>query len=208
MARLSEDLKRAVTIFISATIVFSTLAYVAVTPRPREQFFQIYVLGETRKAERYYPDGNPNILVGRVVRWYLGTTNFMGSVQYVVIKVKLGNATIKAPDDVNRVPSPAPVLLEFKKVLMSNETWEFPFIWEIRKINADDGVVYPTVFEINGVVLRNSQVGALRGHNFRIVFELWSFDPESGRVMFGWRTGVERRVAWLQIWFNATMPGT
>jgi len=206
MLKLSEDGKRAVTIFISATIVFSTLAYVAVTPRPREQFFQIYVLGETRKAERYYPNNNPNILVGQVVRWHLGATNFMGSVQYVVIKVKLGNSTIKAPDDVKYVPSPAPLLLQFKRVLVNNETWEFPFVWVIREIGVNGGMVNPALLEINGVGVRNSQVGALKGYNFRVVFELWTFDLESESLVFGWRTGAERRVAWLQIWFNATSP--
>jgi len=208
MPKLSEDMKRAVTIFVSATMVFSTLAYVAVTPRPREQFFQIYVLGEAKKAERYYPNNNPNIPTGQVVKWYVGTTNFMGSVQYVVIKVKLGNSTIKAPDDAARIPSPAPVLLQFKRVLMNNETWEFPFMWTVKETSVSGGVVNPTLLEINGVGVWNSQVGALRGYNFRIVFELWTFDPENENFVFGWRTGAERRVAWLQIWFNATGPVT
>jgi len=207
MPKLSEDGKRAVTIFISATIVFSTLAYVAVTPRPKEQFFQIYVLGEARKAERYYPNNNPNIPIGQVVKWYLGTTNFMGSVQYIVIKVKLGNSTIKAPDDVNYIPSPAPALLQFKRVLMNNETWEFPFTWIVREISVSGNAVNPTLLEINSIEVRNSQVGALKGYNFRIIFELWTFDQENESFIFGWRTGAERRVAWLQIWFNATSPG-
>ena len=204
MVGMGEDAKRAVTIFISATIVFSMLAYVAATPRPAEQFFQIYVLGEGGKAERYYPGNNPNIPVGQAVRWYVGATNFMGSLQYVVIRVKLGNATLKAPDDTNRLPSPTPVLLEFKRVLMNNETWEFPFTWIIRESNKTGDVISPTVLEMNGVTIRNSDVSALNGYNFRVFFELWTFDPENGAVMFGWRTGSERRVAWLQIWFNAT----
>lgn len=208
MPGLSEDRKRAMTIFVSATIIFSTLAYVAVTPRPKEQFFQIYVLGEMGKAERYYPNNNPNLPAGRVVKWYVGTTNFMGSVQYIVIKVKLGNSTIKAPDDINHLPSPAPVLLQFKRVLMNNETWEFPFIWTIQKIDADNDAISPTTLEINGVAVRNGQVRASKGYNFRVIFELWTFDPESAGFVFGWMTGAERRVAWLQIWFNATSPGT
>jgi hypothetical protein len=209
MPRLSEDVKRAVVIFISATIIFSALAYVAVTPRPKEQFFQLYVLGETRMAERYYPDDNPNILVGRSVKWYLGATNFMGSVQYVVIKVKLGNSTIKAPDDVNYMPSPAPVLLEFRRVLMDNETWEFPFAWIIGEVIEIGDMTSATVLVINvkdGAEVRSGQVSALNGHNFRIIFELWTFDPLTEELMFGWRAGGERRVAWLQMWFNATKP--
>jgi len=206
MPSLSEDMKRTVMIFISSTIVFSTLAYVTVTPRPREQFFQIYVLGETGKAERYYPNNNPNIPVGQVVRWHVGTTNFMGSVQYVVVRLKLGNSTINAPDDANYIPSPAPALMEFRRVLMNNETWEFPLIWAIREISAVGDVINPTVFEINGIRVRNNQVGALRGHNFRIFFELWTLSSQDEQLIFGWGVGQERKVAWLQIWFNATGP--
>jgi uncharacterized membrane protein len=206
MVQMSEDLKRAVTIFISTTIVFSMLAYVVVTPRPKEQFFQIYVLGDGGKAERYYPGNDPNIPVGRMVTWHVGATNFMSSVQYVVLRMKLGNSTIKAPDDTNHFPSPAPVLLEFKRVLMNNETWEFPVVWRMREIRVNGTVVTPVVLEVNGVGIRNSDVNALKGYNFRLFFELWTFDPENGAVIFGWKTGAERRVAWLQIWFNATGP--
>jgi hypothetical protein len=203
---LSEDAKRAVTIFIAATIIFSTLAYVAVTPRPREQFFQLYVLGENKMAERYYPNNNPNIPLRQPVKWYLGATNFMGSIQYVVIRAKLGNSTIKPPDDTNRLPSPAPVLMEFKKVLMNNETWEFPFVWMIKEIKTDGDVVGLVVLEVNGVETRSSGVSAVKGQSFRVVFELWSLEAESSGLLFGWRTGAERRVAWLQLWFNATIP--
>jgi len=211
MRRLSEDMKRAVVIFISATIIFSMLAYIVVTPMPKEQFFQLYVLGETRMAERYYPDNSPNIPVGRLVKWYLGATNFMGSIQYVVIKVKLGNSTIEAPDHVNYMPSPAPVLLEFRRVLMDNETWDFPLAWMIGDVLEDGNMTYATLLVVNvdsGVEVRSGQVGALNGHNLRIIFELWTFDPVTENLIFGWRAGGERRVAWLQMWFNATKPLT
>ena len=211
MPKLSEDTKWAVTLFISATIIFSMLAYVAVTPRPKEQFFQLYVLGENRMAERYYPDNSSNIPVGRSVQWYLGTTNFMGSIQYVVIKVKLGNSTIKAPDDVNYIPSAAPVMLEFGRVLMDNETWESPFGWMIGEVRQDGNVTYATVLVINvkdGVQIGSGRVSAINGHNIRIIFELWTLDPLTGDLMFGWTAGGERRAAWLQVWFNATKPVT
>ena len=204
MPRLSQNLTRAVTVFLSTTIAFSTLAYLAVMPRPREQFFQIYVLGETGRAERYYPSNNPDIRVGEVVRWRVGVANFMGSIQYVAIRVKLGNSTIETPDEANLVPSPAPVLLEFKKILMSDETWEFALIWAIKEIVVSGNVIAPTILDINGMNVRNGQVSALAGHNFRLFFELWTFDPQTKTFTFGWKTLKESRIAWLQLWFNAT----
>jgi hypothetical protein len=202
--RFSEAATNAVTIFICSLVIFSTLAYVTVVPRPREQFFQIYVLGENRKAERYYPNNNPNIAVGQQVRWHVGATNFMGSVQYIVIKAKLGNSTISAPDDKNHLPSPAPALLEFRRVLLDNETWEFPLTWTMKEIKMVSGGVELALLDMNGARIKDRGVSALRGQNFRVILELWTLDSDSGSLMFGWRAGSERRVAWLQVWFNAT----
>ena len=135
----------------------------------------------------------------------------MGSVQYLVIKVKLGNSSIKAPDDINCIPSPAPVLIEFRKVLMDNETWEFPFAWIIGETAEDGEMTYATVLVINvkdGVEVQRGQVGALNGYNFRIIFELWTLDPATEELIFGWKAGGQHKVAWLQVWFNATKPLT
>jgi len=202
--RISEDLARAIMVFVCVTIVFSALTYMALTPRPREQFFQIYVLGENRMAERYYPDNNPNISVWREVKWYGGVTNFMGAVQYVVVKAKLGNSTIMPPSERGSTPSPAPVLLESRRVLTHNETWEFPFFWTIREVRSVGGTTELVLLEVNGALIGDRRVSAVGGRNFRIIFELWTLDEESGNEVFGWRAGAERRVAWLQVWFNTT----
>lgn len=181
------------------------IAYVSVTPRPKEQFFQIYVLGENKMAEKYYPNNNPNIPVGTRVTWHLGATNFMGSTQYVVLKVKLSNSTIEPPNDQEKLPSPAPEITEFHRVLINNETWQFPFIWRIEdtKIRGDN--YHLTRLNINNRKIETQQVSAKRGHNYRIIVEIWTLDPMDQRMIFGWRTGNERRVAWLQVWFNATI---
>ena len=120
-----------VVVFITLFIIFETAAYVATTPRPTEEFFQIYVLGANHMAADYYPNDNPNITLGESVRWYLGVTNFMGSVQLVAIRIRLGNQTIQPPNDQNGTPSPAPLVAEFQRFLSDNETWEFPFVWEV-----------------------------------------------------------------------------
>ena len=195
-----------IAIFLSSLTILSTIAYVSVTPRPKEQFFQIYVLGETRMAEKYYPGGNPNIPLGVRVKWYLGATNFMGSLQYVVLKVKLANSTMSPPDDVNKLPSLAPMLMEFRRVLMDNETWEFPLIWSIDEIRIEGDACLITSMIVNDRKIFPEQVPARRAHNYRIIIEIWTLDPMDQRMIFGWRAGNERKVAWLQVWFNVTMP--
>lgn len=203
MPKMSEDKKRALVVFVSAFMIFAMLAYVAVTPWPKEKFFQLYALGETRMAERYYPNNDTNIHADTPVKWYVGTTNFMGSSQLAIIRAKLGNQTLASPNETTATPAPLPILIEFGKVLQNNETWEFSFIWKITNTTNVGNLTYLTL-GINGIETHIEYVGAKDGCNYRLIFELWTLDTESNDIIFGWKAGNERRAAWLQLWFNAT----
>jgi len=200
---MSEDKKRALVVFVSVFMIFAMLAYVVVTPWPKERFFQLYALGETRMAERYYPNNNPSITTDTPVKWYLGTTNFMGSSQLAIIRAKLGNQTLTPPNETTATPAPLPTLIEFRRVLQNNETWEFPFVWKITNTTAIGSLTYLTL-NINGIETRVEEVGAKDGYNYRIIFELWTLDTESNDIIFGWKASNQPRAAWLQLWFNAT----
>jgi len=200
---MTEDKKRAIVVFVSAFMIFAMLAYVAVTPWPKEKFFQLYALGETRMAERYYPNNNTNIPTDSLVKWYIGTTNFMGSTQLAIIRAKLGNQTLTPPNETTATPAPLPTLIEFDRVLQNNETWEFPFIWKITNATSIGNLTYLTL-NINGIETYIGEVGAKDGYNYRVIFELWTLDTESNDIIFGWGASNERRTAWLQLWFNAT----
>lgn len=197
---------QSIAIFLSSLSILSMIAYVSMTPRPKEQFFQIYVLGETKMAEKYYPGGNPNIAPGIRVRWHLGATNFMGSIQYVVLTVKLGNSAILPPDDVNKLPSSAPILCEFRRVLMENETWEFPFTWSIGDVRVTSGECLISSMTVNDRKISPEPVSTVQGRNYRMIVEIWTLDPLDQHMVFGWRAGSERKAAWLQVWFNVTLP--
>jgi hypothetical protein len=199
----SQNRRTLIAVFIMLLIVFEMFAYVATTPRPRERFFQIYVLGANRKVADYYPNNDTNIRPAELVQWFVGVTDFMGNVQLVVIRVKLGNQTIPPPDDVNASPSPAPLVTEFSRFIQNNETWEFPFVWQIVNAVAVDGSARIIELRINDETFQ-LQSSARGGYNFRLIIELWTWDTESGALQFGWRTANEHRVAWLQVWFNAT----
>lgn len=201
---MSQDLQRALTVFISACLIFSMLAYVAVIPRPKEQFFQLYALGENRMAEHYYPNDNQTIPLDTPVKWFLGVTNFMSSIQYVTIKVKLGNATLALPNETQANPAPIPTIFELHNVLSNNETWEFPFTWSIKETKTVGNMTYVTHLTINNETTTVSDIGAEHGHNLRLIFELWSFNTDEDKFIFGWYASQERRCAWLQLWFNTT----
>jgi hypothetical protein len=191
-------------VFITLLIISETVVYVATTPRPQKEFFQIYVLGANHMAAGYYPNNDTNIRVGEQVNWYLGVTNFMGSVQLVALRIKLGNATISAPDDTNAAPSQAPLVIEFERFLQNNETWEFPFAWQILRTSPTAGSTHILGLLINSETILLSEASALGGRNFRFIIELWTWDTDSANFQFGWFAPIEHRVAWLQLWFNAT----
>jgi hypothetical protein len=129
----------------------------------------------------------------------------MGSVQYVIIRFKLGNESIAPPNETSTTPSPAPVIMQYSRVLLDNETWEFPFQWSIIKVNQVQNATSLTL-DVNGTAVDMPTPTSQGGRNFRIIIELWVYNPDMEAFEFGWVTGTERHAAWLQVWFNVTLP--
>ena len=200
----SRNQRTLIVIFFTLLVVFEMIAYVATTPRPHEQFFQLYVLGANRMASDYYPNNNAEIGVGEPVTWYLGVSNFMGTVQLASIRVKASNQTIAPPDDQQGLESPAPVVTDFARYLQDNETWETPFIWRISNASLSNGHTRILMLQINNETYQIPDWSASNGHNFRLIFELWTWQTDSNGFEFGWTTNGEHRIAWLQVWFNMT----
>ena len=153
-------------------------------------------------AEHYFPSDNPNIRPGEEINWTLGVYNHMGSLQYVVIRVKLLNSTLATPNDTLGEPSPAPVVLEFAQVLVSNQTWSIPFDWEISNYTVRGGNIVITSLLVNQSPLHGQFATALFGRGFRFVFELWFYDIETNNLAFSWYTNGLPTDVWTQLWFN------
>lgn len=204
MASASRGLRWSIVVFVAVTLISSEIAYISVTPPPRESFFQLYVLGEGKMFENYFPDDNATITPGVPLHWYLGVTNLMASVQYVAVKAKLGNTTTQCPNGADGTPAPIPALIELRRVLLDNETWEIPLTWNVKETRRDGDVVWLSL-DINGVKIE-PMVHSILGNGFRIIFELWTLTPGSSDLSFGWvdRSSGERRATWLQVWFNVT----
>jgi len=179
---------------------------VVTTPRPSAQFFQLYALGTNHLATDYFPNSDPNIRLGEVVPWFIGVANQMGNVQLAVIRVKLGNQTISPPNQSEAVPSPAPTITEFERFIQNNETWEIPFIWQISNATTINGSTEIVELRIGNQTFQENGLLAQNGYNYRFIIELWTWNEDSASLQFGWLSGTEHRVAWLQIWFNATSP--
>lgn len=200
----SRSRRHLLVVFLIFLVIFEMVTYVTTTPRPHEQFFQLYILGANRLLSDYYPNDNPNIRAGDLVRWHVGVTDFMGSVQLVVIRIKLGNQTIRPPDDLQALPSPAPLIAEFGRFIQDNETWEISFFWQIMNADALGGSTHIREMQINNETYQVPSLTAAGGNNFRVILELWTWEPQSETLQFGWSSGNEQRVAWVQVWFNMT----
>jgi hypothetical protein len=198
-----QNFKGFLAVFITLLIIFATIAYLSTATIPREQFFQFYVLGANGQTKNYFPDSSGNLPLNTSVRWYLGTINNMLSPQMVVLKIKLGNLTALSPTDVPPTPANLPIIAEYKRILIHNETWTLPVDWKVTEIRNINSSVYLTLQFGNGTV-SVGDVSATNGTFFRIILELWTLDGRSGDYMFGWRTGDVQKVAWLQLWFNVT----
>jgi hypothetical protein len=187
-------------------ILFEIFAYTSTVARPQDRFFQLYALGSTGTATNYYPNNSTALLPGESLRWNLRVVNDMGSLQYVSIRVKLGNQTISPPNDTLGTPSPSPLIAEFNQFIPNNGTWQIPFVWQVANYTTNsDGHI-----AIHAITINNETYGiqdsvtcqSMSSCNLRMIFELWTWNVGTADFQIGWMAGNERQIAWLQLWFN------
>lgn len=186
------------------TIAVSALVYLEVTPSSTDQFFSMWILGSDGLAEHYFPADNANLYPGEMVNWTLGVYNHMSSLEYVVLRVKLLNATDPSPNEQNGVPSPIPEIYEFARVLVDNETWSIPFVWAAMNVTSTKRYTIITSLQIDGTRLVGNLAEATGGTNYRLVFELWFYDQATSGLAFSWSTRGASYSVWTQLWFSAT----
>ena len=202
----SQNRRTLIAVFLLLVMITETSAYLATTPRQREQFFEFYVLGSNRLAVNYYPQNDTNLRLASPISWYVGVTNLMGNTQLVEVRVKLGNETTIPPNDTSDTPSSAPELISFDRFLSDNETWEFPFVWSISNATATSRSIRILTVQINNETYEVSSWSAANGYNFRVILELWVWQTDTNTFEFGWNSNGEYRTSWLQLWFNLPNP--
>lgn len=192
---------------ILITVIYAGIGYVVLTPPRPDSFFATWILGGTGMAADYYPNGDPDLSIGQEIKWTLGVYNHMGSLQYVVLRVKLLNSTIASPNQTTGTSSPVAPIIEFARVLLDNETWSIPFNWRLMSLARSGDRVAITRLLINNRTLVGEFASAADGNNFRFVFELWFYSETAQELVFSWVFAGESHAAWTQIWFNATKVG-
>jgi hypothetical protein len=204
--RFSRNVRASMVLFVTLLVIFELFAYVITTPVPTEQFLQIYVLGVNHAAVNYFPRNDSDIKIGETMVWYIGLADNMDTFELVSVRVKIANMTISPPNDEYGLESPAPVLTDFDRFLQSNETWEFRFVWDVWNATKSNGTTRILDLGIGNDTYQIADWSAKGGYNFRLIFELWTWETESNAFEFGWSTNGEPRTAWVQIWFNMTNP--
>lgn len=194
-------------IFVSACLILALTSLaplvMAYLPGREEPFFALAVLGEEGMAELYYPGDAPNIEVGEEAHWILYLYNHMGEAQYVAVRAKLLNSTVLAPNSTTLFQSPSPTIYETRRIIRDNETWLHPFDWSLLNVSRDGDSTIIEGLMINGEPFKTNVIGK-NVYNFRLVFELWTYDEKSQDLIFGWVSNESYRCAWNQIWFNVT----
>jgi len=188
-------------------ILVTTFAFFSTVfpyPTTAERFFVLGLLGKDKTAENYYPNDDPNIRGLEEMQWYVFVQNFMQEVQYVLVKVKVLNSTMTLPDAVACTPSPENVIMNFSVFLTNGRSSTIPFFWHIANYSLQGEPLIVERLVINSMPV-SLKVGAVNGSSFRMMFEVWYYDPVIEDFRFEWDSGFGLRCAWNQMLFNVAI---
>ena len=166
------------------------------------KFISMSMLDSNMMAESYFPSNSRTIQVGDNLNWHLSVYNHMGNAESLAIRIKLLNLTDQNPDDIPDAPSPALTLMEIKGEPSDNSTWIVPINWYVNHADRDQEYTVIKEVVINEELIDNLDVRSLGGKNFRLIFELWRYDPDLDQYVFAWNNGSETKSMWNQIWFD------
>lgn len=197
MSRLHS--KHFIVLFISLLAISLSIVYAATTPREFERFMTISTFGSDDLTYDYYPNSNSIIELGDNITWYVHVFNRMGNSELIAIRVKLLNSTDQSP---TIEPSPIKPIYETEYLLKNNATLVLPLNWQINSIERVDDYIIIRSMTINHNTINALDVRSIKGENFRLVIELWRYNPESNAYEFAWKSNNELRSVWNQIWFN------
>jgi hypothetical protein len=189
-----------VVLFASFSLIYSSIAYYALTKPPAQEFIAWGVFSPSGTLSNYFSGSEANVTVGRSLDWHFAITNRMGSIQYVQVVYRLGNSTSASPnatfsgDTVPQLGNSSIFIPNAKTVILN-------FTWSITSRTSQGGLIFVNM-TINGQKISPS-VGAIGGQGFRFFFELWTYDVTSNSFQYGYKGQNSRVGVPLQVWFNS-----
>jgi uncharacterized membrane protein len=189
---------------IIVALIASTITYIALNPAEPEEFFHIYMLDQDGGTTAFFPDNNSNLTVATELTWRIGVRNFMQDSQYISLRIKMGNSTTPHPNQTTCTPTPHSALYEYRRVLGSNQTMEHNVTWTVLTATSRQNTQILDL-ELNDHLLLQA-IEAVNGVKYRMIIELWVYNPNISDFEWGWEVPSGRSCAWTQIWFNVTTP--
>jgi hypothetical protein len=189
-------------LFVSLAAIFSSVTFYAMSTKPSQSFIGFGVYSQ-KGLQGYLPNSNLTVSTGQALNWSFAVTNRMNRAEFVMIIARIGNSSTPTPN----ATTPSTTLPELGRVerfINDGATSRINFNWTIMSSSQNSRLVYLNV-SINGQSsLSSAPVGAKPGGFFRLIFELWTFDPVSGSFLYGYPAQTSQVGSWLQVWFKAS----
>ena len=188
-------------LFGSFSLVFSSIAYYALSPPPAQQFIAWGIFSPSGTLSNYFSGSETNVTVGKILNWHMAITNQMGSVQYVQVVYRIGNASSTNPNATTPAKS-IPQLGNSSIFILKSQTALLNFTWSIDSKNPRGEMIFLNM-TVNGARV-SPPVGAVAGQKFRFLFELWTFDVASNSFQYGYKGQNSWVGLPLEVWFNSS----
>jgi uncharacterized membrane protein len=188
-------------LFISLTAIFSSVTFYATSAKPNQAFIELGVYAQ-RGLQGYIPNSNLTVATGQSLNWTFAVTNRMNRAEFVMIITRIGNSSTPTPNATN--PSTTlPQLGATELFINDGEISRLGFNWSIESKYQTSGLTYLNLSIAGQPPISSVPVGTTSGRNFRLIFELWTFDPVSGSFQYGYPGQTSQVGVWLEVWFNA-----
>ena len=187
-------------VFMSLATIFTSATFYIISPKPAQSYigFGVY----SQQGLQGYVPGNMTVTPPQTLNWNLTVANRTGREQFIMVIVRLGNSTTFSPN-VTSPATPLPELGRIDRFVSDGETSNINFTWTVESTNQTGAVVFLNL-RINGQSVSSSPVGAVSGLDFRLIFELWTFDLSSGSFQYGYPGEFAQIGTWLQVWFSTS----
>lgn len=189
-------------LLVSLAAIFSSIAFYLSSPPPSQPFMGMGVYTQSG-LETYLTNSNFTVTTGQTLNWTIAVINRMKTAEFSMVEVRLGNSTSPAAN--STIPAGSvPELAAMQQFIGDGQTHNFGFSWRVNSTSQSGGLVFANLV-INGQASTGQvQVGATLGRDFRLIFELWTFDPKTQSFEYGYNGEGVQIGTWLQIWFNAS----
>jgi len=197
---LKHRLATYLVVFISLATIFTSATFYIISPKPAQSYmgFGVY----SQQGLQGYVPGNMTITPPQTLNWNLTVANGTGREQFIMVIVRIGNSTTFSPN-VTSPATPLPELGRLDRFVSDGETSNINFTWTVESTNQTGDLVFLNL-QINGQSVSSAPIGSVSGSNFRLIFELWTFDLSTGSFQYGYPGEFAQIGTWLQVWFSTS----